>query len=219
MFGDVVDVAVESHRVGHAQPVCVVDDYSSPPSVADDVEVQVRYLGNRSSATAANASSILCGTSRDSTSARGAAARRPDSVAPAFCRDSCAPRRFARDRRRGRPGREPTAARPSRTDCGGAPSATTAIRQTSRADQARPATGHRSRGSDALAPPLACRRSAGPETGCRSGCRPPHPAGRPQRSDPAGSRHRQHRPYIDRVAPARANDPDTVDDSRRGAPR
>ncbi|CNN80703.1 Uncharacterised protein [Mycobacterium tuberculosis] len=40
VFGDVVDVAVEGHRVGHADSVRMVDEPLPPPSVTDDVEVQ-----------------------------------------------------------------------------------------------------------------------------------------------------------------------------------
>ena len=43
VFRDVIDVTVERHRVGHVEPVRMVDESLSPPSVTDDVEVQARY--------------------------------------------------------------------------------------------------------------------------------------------------------------------------------
>ncbi len=43
VFGHVVDVAVERHRVGHVEPVRMVDESLPPPPATDDVEVQAGY--------------------------------------------------------------------------------------------------------------------------------------------------------------------------------
>ena len=45
VFRHVVDVAVERHRIRHAEPLRVVHQPLAPPAAADDVEVQARHAG------------------------------------------------------------------------------------------------------------------------------------------------------------------------------
>ena len=78
VFGHVVDVTVEGHRRTDTEPLHVLDEPPSPPAVADDVEMQTGVRGS-SRATASARPRSVCGTSRDSTTTRGAAARGPNN--------------------------------------------------------------------------------------------------------------------------------------------
>ena len=110
---DVVDVAVEGHRVGDAEQPGVVDEAVSPPAAADDVEVQA---GNPRPQLGDGVERVLDLLVRHQPAehrhARMLRARQLERLARAPRRVRCAPRRSARRRRRGRRGPAPTAGTP-----------------------------------------------------------------------------------------------------------
>ena len=147
VFGHVVDVTVEGHRIGDAKQRGVIDQALMPPSAADDVQVQVRHPRPQRRRPRRGRPRSVC-------AAPAATAPRPAaslSAAPAMSprgrrRGRCGRRRCDPASRRVQPSRGPTAARRSRTGSGDGSRATTATRSTNPVGPtAGPATGHCSR--------------------------------------------------------------------------
>ena len=169
----VVDVPVEGHRVGDAQPRGVVDQPLLPPAAADDVEMQVGYPGPQLGDRVQRVLDLLVRHQpRQHQPPAASPTAAPLRVRTAPRRARCAPRRFAR-------GRTPRSTR-SRAD--GSDTVTYWLRRCTRGDSLDstnqpilPSTGPPPAtvrdGSGAPAPPPAGRRAAGPGTAGRSGCR------------------------------------------------
>ena len=173
VFGVIVDVAVECHRVGDAQQRGVVDQPLLPPAAAQDVQMHVRnpraQFGDRRRARPRSACAAPAATAprpaASPTAARSAWPRAPR-------RGRCAPRRCGSGPPRGR----------SRSRADGSDTVTYWLRRCSRGDSldstnqpilpsTGPATGHCSRWqwctSTATRRPKASRARNGSRSGCR----------------------------------------------------
>ena len=209
VFGHIVDVAVKRHRVGDAEPRGMVDQSLPPPAAADDVEMQAGYpRPQHARRHPARPRSACAAPAATAPTTRGVAERGPDSDCAGA---SSRPLRTTAIRSLSTP-------RSTRSRADGSDTVTYWLRRCSRGDNvdstnqpsrlespARPPATARG-GSGAPAPPT--RRpihQPGQERPAVLGIDRPRRAAR-RRSGPSPSRaadHRQPRPHVHRVPPAR----------------